>query len=362
MFRFLHKSKREPTMSFRIKKFLSLVLLSLTISLGGLHANLPFTFLDFCGPYQYEGHFDLLYWKAKEKAFVLTNETSPVFFTDNFTEARVLHPNFDWNFGWRIGAGLFSPCNFWNATFDWTHYHTCIHQHRFTNSNDLTNVENQQGMFPIWALSSDIIAGDYVSEANLHGKLSLDYLDLKFSQLALCKKCFEVHPYIGIRTAWIQQHANIRYIGGIFLTDIIAGGVSLNGVDRVHLKNDFWGIGPRLGFEPRFNIGNGFSLYGDAAISALCGCFTVRQKEVYLDLERFHHHKHPIRLKWAGDLAVGVSWNTLLCQRYLLNFQLGWEYHIFFHQLELKGDEFHLVSHNRDLEVQGITFSSLLEF
>lgn len=306
-------------------------------------------------------HFDLLFWKAREKSLVLTNETSPVFFTDDFTLAKVLHPEFHWNLGYRIGVDYLLPCTCWQATLDWTHYNTSISQHRVTNSNDLTNRNNQEGMFPIWALSPDIIAGDYVSEAHLNGKLNLNLIDLDFGHHIACANCFEIKPYIGLRTAFINQHAKIHYNGGIFLTTIIEGGVSLNGTDRIHLKNNFWGMGPRLGIKPEFFLANGFSLYGDAAIAGLLGEFSLDQKETYLDVERFSHHKNFVRFQWIGDLAAGVAWKTCLFE-YLLTFKLGWEYHIFFQQLKLKGDSFHLISHDRNLDVQGVTFSSQMEF
>lgn len=312
----------------------------------------------------FSAHVDLLYWKAHEKSLILTNKKSPIFFTDDFTKAKVIHPHFDWNLGYRIGVGYSFPCSPWKATLDWTHYDTKVRQHRATNSNDLTNVNNQQGMFPIWALSDDIIAGDYISKASLKGKLSLNLIDLMFNGRSIvCGKCFEILPYAGIRTAWIRQHANIDYRGGIFLIDIIEAGVSLEGSDHIYLKNDFWGIGPRLGMQPLFSIGHGFSIYGDAAISALGGVFNIDQKETYLQRERFSRHKHETRLRWIGDLAAGISWKKPLCnERYLLTLELGWEYHIFFHQLELKKDAFHIISSNRNLDVQGVTFASHFEF
>lgn len=347
------------------KKWLIFVILIFIAGTGRLNAN---SLLDWFQPAcateeNYWINLDLLYWKPWEKSLVLTNKKSPVFFTDNFTKAKVIHPHFNWDLGFRLGAGYATPCCLWNVSLNWTHYHTSAHQHRSTNSNDITNVNNQQGMFPIWALSKDILAGDYVSAAKLDWRLHLNLIDLDFGYPLSCLNCFEIRPYVGIRTAIINQNAHIGYSGGIFFIDIIQAGISLNGTDHVHLRNDFWGIGPRFGISPQYSLGNGFCLYGDAAISGLCGVFDVNQKECFLGSKRFHHHKHLVRVRGIADLAAGISWDTCFCQgRYSVAFKLGWEYHIFFHQLELKGDDFHLVSHNRDLDVQGVTFSSQFAF
>lgn len=307
---------------------------------------------------------DVLYWKAYEKSFVLTNKTSPVFTTDDYTKTSVLHPRFNWDPGVRLIIGYRFPDYCWDVALSWTHYHSSFHRKQRTNSNDLTNVNNQQGMFPIWSLSKDIIAGDYVSDAFLRGKLSLDLFDLDVGHPIDfdCLVCFQITPYGGIRGAWIRQRANVKYKGGIFQIGIIAGGIPQNGTDYIHLKNDFWGIGPRIGLGLEYFLGKGVSLYGDMAISGVIGVFDTHQKETYLDRVRSSHDKRHTRCRGIVDLAAGISWQTCLCLEYLFNLSIGWEYHIFFDQLQLRQGNFHLVPHNRNLQVQGVTVNANLEF
>lgn len=306
-------------------------------------------------------HFDLLYWKLYESNLVLINKTSPVFFTDDFTKTSVIHPHFKWDVGFRIGFE--HPYEGNNIKIDWTHYGTNIKQKKHTNSNDLTNVNDQRGMFPLWALSRDILSGDYVSNAAMHWKVNLDLADLLFKgSYCLFDTCFDWNPYVGLRAAWIRQKAHQCYSGGIFLIGIIEGGVSLEGTDHVHLLNNFWGMGPLIGIQPEVPLGKGWSLYGNMAISGLLGCYHIKQKETFLDSDRFLRKKHTARFRWITDLAVGLMWDTIICQDVTINLGLEWEYHIFIRQLELKQDSFHILSHNRNLDVQGITFSSAINF
>lgn len=299
----------------------------------------------------------LLYWQAHADSIVLTNKPSPVFFTDNFTKSHVIHPTFEWDFGYRLGFGYSFPCQDWDLNLDWTHYETSIHQHRSVSS-----ANGLEGMFPIWALSDDIIAGDYITDARLHWKINLNLVDIELGNSFSFFNYCDLRPYIGLRAAFVRQHASIHYRGGIFLLSILGEGISLEGTDHIHMKNDFWGVGPRIGIEPEYALGNGFSLYGDAAISGLIGVFSVKQKETYLGAERFSRHHHLTRFRWIGDLSAGVAWNICLFERYLLGLQLGWEYHIFFDQLELKRDKFGLVSGDRDLSVQGLTLTGKFDF
>jgi hypothetical protein len=176
-------------------------------------------------------------------------------------------------------------------------------------------------------------------------------------------KRLELNPFLGVRSAWINQHGHVAYEGGMFLIGILLPGISLNGTDLIKMKNNYWGLGPRLGIAPRLIIGKGFSLNGEAAVSGLYGFFKILQKETYLDVTRFSHYEHLNRFRWIGDFSAGIQWKTLLgCERYALTFKADWETHIFWHQFELKKDEFGLVPKDRNLSLQGVTFSARFDF
>lgn len=307
----------------------------------------------------YQVSLDLLYWQAHERSACLTNKALPVFYTNDFTNSHVIHSEFDWAPGFRLGVEVSGCC--FPMDLDWTYYSTTLRQHRKANSNDLTNVNNQLGMFPIWSLSDDTISGDYVSEAKQKWKIILNQIDFNCFELPFCFQQFEFHPYAGLRAVYIQQNARIKYSGGIFLYEILEGGVSQNGTDRIHMRNDFFGIGPNFGINPRWNLCQEVTFFGTMGISGLVGLFNIDQKETFLGVDRFSQHKHLFRLRWVGDLAAGIAWDTCLCN-YPLSLQLGYEYHIFFHQLELQKDDFHLTPSNRDLSFQGVVLSGNIDF
>lgn len=300
---------------------------------------------------------DVLYWTPWERALVMTNKKSDVFTTDNFTKKPVIHPNFEWDLGYRVSGGYIFGSDLWDVEASWMRFSSHVSQHRSSHESAFV------GMFPIWSLSDDIIAGDYVFESDLKWKISLSLLDLQFGRDFRVLKWLDLEPYFGLRSAWIKQSGKVTYEGGIFLIGIFLPGISINGTDLIRMKNDYWGMGPRVGFAPRIVCGSGFSITADAAISGLYGSFHVRQKETYLEATRFHRHSDFNRFRWIGDLAAGLKWKAPFHhERYALTLGAEWEYHIFFHQFELKRDRFHLVSHNRDLSVQGVTFSGRFDF
>lgn len=299
----------------------------------------------------------LLYWQPKENAVVATNEESDVFTTDDFTQASLVHPHFEWSLGYRLGGGYLFACNQWDVEARWTHYTSHLSQNRSTQDDPFL------GSFPIWSLAEDVLAGDYIFVSDLKWKLTINTLDLQFGRYFNPVCWFDVKPFFGVRSLWLKQNGNVVYEGGIFLIGILQPGSSLNGSDFINMKNNYWGLGPRLGVAPRFILGKGFSINTEGAISGFAGCFNVQQKEVYLDTTRFSRHKHLNRLRWMIDCAAGIAWKTLFDhERYCFTIGADWEYEIFFHQFELKTDDFGLVPNNRSLSVQGVTFSARVDF
>jgi hypothetical protein len=129
------------------------------------------------------------------------------------------------------------------------------------------------------------------------------------------------------------------------------------------MENNYWGIGPLLGIMPQFDLGKGWRIYASAAGSFTGGYFHLFQDEVYLTNTRFFKESYPLAGRWTLDTAAGISWATFLAsEKYALTFNLGWEYHLFFHQFALQKDRFGLVPDNRDLSLLGGVFSARFDF
>jgi hypothetical protein len=301
---------------------------------------------------------DLLYFFPEEDSIAMTNKQTDLFTTADVTQKDVVDPNFHWDPGYRLGFGYVFRNSCWDMALLWTHFNTDIHQHR-SNHGDIG-----KGMFPIWSLSDDILPYDWVANAKMKWKLRLNLLDLDFGRSFAWKKTFFLRPYIGLRSTWIDQDIDVQYGGGIFANGLNLPALdSTFGTDTIDMDNDFWGIGPIVGLEPQINLGKGFRIYGAASGAVNYGYFDVDQKETYLTTTRFHLDRQLNRFSWIFDAAAGIMWKTFLKEeRYALTFGVGWEYHIFFDQVKLKKDEFGLVSHNRDLTLNGIDVSLQFDF
>jgi len=304
---------------------------------------------------------NLLYWQPWEKSAVVTNHYAPVLTTDNYTTKHLIHPNFKWDWGFRIGVGYYFVPPKWSLDLQWTNFSTNDSQTRSSNTDDSVNI-NQLGSFPIWDIPSTSFSGDYVSNSHLHWKLSLNLLDLNFTRIFQKDRwCFK--PYVGLRSGWVRQKFDVEYSGGIFTLTFISPGNDNNGIKTIEMRNEYWGLGPRVGFAPSVLLGKGISIYAESAISALMGCFHLDQHGEYLGTSEFHYHSNPFGLRWILDVAAGFMYCTaIFSDRYDLSLKLGYEFHEFYHQMELRRDRFNVAPHNSNLSLQGVTANVRMDF
>ncbi len=301
---------------------------------------------------------DLLYFVPKEKSVVLTNQMTNLFTTANVTLQPDVKSHLTGNVGYRIGFGYIFPSCKWDMNINLTHFNTHAQQCRTTNENI------GLGMFPIWSLADDIIPFDWVSKAKMYWNLNLNLLDLDFGRDFSWDNRWFLRPFFGLRAAWINQDLDVRYGGGIFANGLNLPALdSTFGYDAINMKNNFWGIGPRLGIEPQINLTRELSLYASACGTLNYGFFKVCQTETYLKSLRYQRNCCPRGFRWMLDAMGGISCKTFLCkERYALTYALGWEYHLFFDQVELAGDRFGLVSNDRNLSLNGLAFSVCFDF
>ena len=126
---------------------------------------------------------------------------------------------------------------------------------------------------------------------------------------------------------------------------------------RGHLKEHFWGVGPELGIEGDWDVGCGFSLYGDVSVSILYGTFHVRsdQTDVFTSVTNINHlRKHTQACQTVLDVGFGVRWQTCFCNGIILGLQLGLEDHRYFNLNQFCG--------YGDLSLDGVSFGVCLGF
>lgn len=286
---------------------------------------------------------DLLYLRAQEGRIAYANAPETVSAGENYDNKQLLKPHFNWNAGIRLDAG-YQPKE-WIFYGNWTYIQNTANAELQTSAG--------KGFFPIWTHDEAISTTDYATASNSQWRLYLNMVDLGAAYPWKPNDWFILKPHVALRGAYLGQRQDVTYGGGYFN----------EGIDFVHMKNTFFGMGPLVGFTPSFGLGKGFSLIGDLSASALMGGFYIKQRERYLDESLFYHKHDHAKLRFILDAKAALSWEReILYKAMKICVQAGWEWHKFYDQNQLSQNEYAFFNGSRDLILRGGFISLCLGF
>lgn len=339
---------------------------------------------------------DLLLWRACEeglgygveynKCFGDSDDNSCEPFAQT-TNAKVknLHP--EWDFGFRLGLGYNFACDGWDLTGSWTHFHTQQHSksESFFAPDSATN--GSDNFFVPFGIAFD--DESFPDRAKANWSLRLNFIDLELGREFCVSKCFSLRPFVGLRYARIDQKFDLSADANRGCCDDYSdydndSVVFQNFSDN---RSQFWGVGVRGGLESEWNLGCGFSIYGQTALSALYGQFKVHHHGGAVDFESFddsfdvHQKDEYCSCKAIADFALGARWKQFYCaDTVAVTIQLAWEQHHLWGQNRFEtgviaqnevfdtgsnSEDFTFKSpqtNNGDLCVSGFTLSAKVDF
>lgn len=291
---------------------------------------------------------DALVWQASEDdlQYATTSKSQT-----SVQDGHIKSPDFEWGGGVRLGLGIKLPYDEWDLFFNYTYVQAAAHGH--------AHAPEGGAVFPLWMAPFGLPANFFAEHAKLRWSVTLNSADAELGRNCLVSKWVSLRPFMGIRSAWIDQDLHIDYTGG---TAVPAGGK-----DQLRFDNDFWGIGLRIGVDSLWGLGGGWGLFGNGAASMLAGDFTVRQKEKEADLTRLNLKADTNTVVAIAELALGLQWDKLFAQdRYHLGFKFGWELNVFFDQNRLVqflgANPGSISQSDADLSFQGLTIGLRFDF
>lgn len=272
---------------------------------------------------------DGLYWQAREDGLAYAIQNNNGAFRIN--NGYVRRMDFDWHGGFRLGAGYCTPCGYYVVNAYWTRFHT--------KSHDCLNVTYPTTLFSVWTNPSSMITSE--DRAIACAYLDLDMADARVTALCTPHERIDIMPYIGFVYARINQHMNIDMSGG----QSNAPFATVLG-DVICMKNNFKGVGPKVGLTSIWNVASGFSLFSRADAALTYGTFNIYQNEtiafsnnvpqttvLHIPCNKFHMTR-PIL-----DVIIGARWDKPLnrdafccASRYHVYVEAGWELMYFFGQ------------------------------
>jgi len=230
--------------------------------------------------------------------------------------------DWDYNPGFRVGAGFIVEHDAWNLDFQWTWLNITDYKH--------ANVTTSGGaMIPLWLTG----AGTPLHELSLRSSAvwdtSYNTLDINLGKAYHVTRHFTMQPHFGVRAGWIDQHFSVDYNGDIGTSRVIS-----------HNDNDFWGIGTRAGFTSDWILGKGWCLFGNAAFAMLFGKFEIGQSMTYptdISTDGFDLDHHFYQNVPNFEMALGLGWSRYFDKnKYHIALKAAYEFHEWFDQLQLR--------------------------
>ncbi|NGX27180.1 MAG: hypothetical protein K940chlam6_01113 [Chlamydiae bacterium] len=332
-------------------------------------------------PYTCNGDLEItiagFYWNAHQDGMEYAIETHSIGTTTqedraDLIDANYKNPHFDWDFGFKLGLGYNTTCDGWDFGVLWTWYRGSASSHNESEPSDNTT------LLPIWSDFEEIDPGDvlFATDIKTHWKLQLNLIDIDLGRMYWNSHRLNLRPHVGLRIAFIDQNFEIEHSGGSFNN---TGNGDVN--DEVNIDNDFKGAGIRVGLDSLWNVGCGWSIYGDFALSVISGRFSIDHDEMTREVGSPFSKNKVMEIKDSfrnevliADLGIGIHYQTLLCDcDYALAVSLGWEQHLFLNQNQMwrimihQGDptasKNNIYNQRRgDLSTQGWTLTVAFDF
>lgn len=267
----------------------------------------------------------------------------------HISDGRVKHPDFNWDWGVRLGLGYKLPHDKWDLFLNYTYVHGSAHGH--AGGSDKV-------VFPTWASNFSGKNPFFANSAKAHWNMNLNMGDIELGRTCRVSQWLTIRPFMGVRGLVIDQDYHVAYNGGT---------VAPSGHDKIHMDTDFWGVGIRMGGNSLWGLGMGFSIYGNGSASLLSGNFDVHEHEKNSGSSVLNIERDVDNVVVAADLAIGLQWDYMFSKdRCHFGMKFGWEFDMFFDQSQL----FNFIGtgpgslhfRNDDLTFQGLTMGVRFDF
>lgn len=245
---------------------------------------------------------DALFWHASEETSSIWaihgSSTFDPLITDVW-EAKNITFDFDW--GWRVGAGYVLPHDQWDTQLSWSWFRTDAD----------SNVSGPTGLI-LPQFFGAFANGDHPMNGKLKWKILYNMCDWELGRSYSISQRLALRPFIGLKGGWIDQTLDSNWKveerdvnGTVFPVDYIA---------TENLKNNFSGIGPNGGIQTTWTLvsfsEHTLKFFGDLSSALMWGTWSI--KDVY-------QNDSPYRISTnVKDLNLG----SLTIRGFL---GLGWE-------------------------------------
>lgn len=243
--------------------------------------------------------------------------------------------DFDWDHGFRAGLSYLPDNQFWETRLYWTNYKTQATDNHRTST---------QIILPDFF--SGFLSGNYFFGANLDWNLRMNSVDIEAGHRYQLTNVLSLRPSIGIKGTNINQTINANWDAILYMS-------------TEQVDHQYYGIGPTLGIDSKWDIYKPFSFVGTLQSAFLWGTWnindTYRRPSALFGIITPTTITTKLKHSQLGtlmlDYFVGMQWEHVSTPH--LNIQLGYEMQYWANQLRIP--TFQELPVHGDLTLQGAT-------
>ncbi len=196
-------------------------------------------------------------------------------------EIKPLNLDFEWAPGLQLGIGyVFGPQDNWDISLNWTYFYNKGKGHKVKPpTTDRLYTTWFPGQLGGWAADS---FGAPTQTASAQWNLVYNTLDLSIGRDYFISKKIALHPFAGLRGAFIYQDYKVKYENTQFANFLIGNGEFIGlpsnfANTKMSAENDFMAIGFRTGANFFWHFTNHVGLYSKFSGAIVYGHFDVDQ-------------------------------------------------------------------------------------
>ena len=316
-----------------MKTQISLVLLSLGLACSSAYAgampeplpvsnDINVTGPDQSGMWSFGGTVVLM--QPTNKEFNYADVTSQID-SGNNAHTEIDHNTVGESYHWWFGADITYafPGNGRDVTLAYEGLH----------GNDTDNTAVDGPTFPVQPtfMHSSFTQLPYLTAS---GKTETNYDagDLVFGQKMDIGHRVRLHPFVGLRYAYINTRDTAYYTGGGDVVVLFGSGTS---TEDSKLENTFNGIGPRFGSDAQIDLSQGFSIRARLGLSALIGSRDVENTAVITNYaadgtvnavrDGVVNNDSATQVVPEIDGRLGLNYTHNFASNMALGFEAGWQ-------------------------------------
>lgn len=302
---------------------------------------------------------DAFAWFASEESSAVWIDIINI--GDNSSSFTAQDLKFNWNVGFRAGAGYNLEYDQWDTQLYWSYFRTKAHQNIELSPEFIPVID---GVLVTEEIHPEFFAADlskiFAQSAKIRWTLLYNMVDWELGRNYWVSRSLSLRPFVGLKGGWINQAILVQY------NNLIIASAPTEISAREYVKNDFWGIGPAGGINSKWKLRHFCThfptLFGDFSAATMWG--TWHCSDLYHDTtgEQISVNTRNTALgalMFRGFLGIGwdVDFNR---GRSHFATKLGYEMQLWVNQLRVATSQ--LVRLHGDLTLQGVTFNCRFDF